>query len=284
MNDQTPKIFIKNPIYISYTSLSDFLKCPKAYYFKNIYRDKNTGYRIQIASPYLTLGAVVHDAIRWYLQMQGQVTKEQFEKKFRNLWLKFRGKRGGFIDDLQEAEFGKRGLKMIFNFFENAKNLEKTIPAFDLIKYPLVDNLILIGRLDFIGEDKDGNLHLIDFKTGAQDEKDALQLHIYAILAENALGKKITKISYWYLDKETESKEAVLDSLEAKMEWIKMKSMEIKKTIEVGSWVCIKNGLEDGKLCRDCQDYQDILEGKGQYQFSDHAYKKMIYYLDRSSA
>lgn len=283
MNVQTPKKFIKNPIFISYTSLSDFLKCPKAYYYKNIYRDKNTGYRIQIASQYLTLGAVVHDAIRWYLQMRGQVTKEQLEGKFRNLWLKFKGRRGGFIDNTQEAEFGKRGIKMISNFFDNAKELEKVIPAFDLIKYPLVDDLILIGRLDFIGETTDGNLHLIDFKTGTQDEKDALQLHIYTILAQNHLKKKVSKISYWYLNRDISPKEAVLDSLEEKLEWIKLKSQEIKKAVDEGSWVCIKEGSEDGKFCRDCQDYQDILNGKGEYQFSDHAYKKMIFFLERSN-
>ena len=271
---------LNRPIYISYTSLSDFLKCPRAYYFKNIYRDKNTGYRIQITSPYLTLGAVVHDTIRWFLEMNSQIIKENFEKKFRNLWLKFKGRRGGFIDDAQEAEFGKRGLKMIFNFLENVKNLEKSVPFFDLIKYPIDDNLILIGRLDYIGEMPDGSLHLIDFKTGTQDEKDALQLHIYAILAQNNLNKNVKKISYWYLDKDISPKEAVLDDLDEKLQWIKGKSREVKKAIEEGNWVCIK----DPDLCRDCQDYEALLEGKGQYQFSDHSFKKMIYFLDRNSA
>lgn len=278
--------FIKNPIYVSYTSLSDFLKCPKSYYYKNIYKQSlppQAGveikdlYRIQIASPYLTLGAVVHDTIKWYLQMRGQIEKNQLEAKFRNLWLKYKGKRGGFCDDLQEAEFGRRGLKMLSNFWDNVLKLEKPIPAFDLIKLNLHDNLILIGRLDFIGELPDDSLHLIDFKTGMQDEKDSLQLHIYAILAQNQLGKKVVKISYWYLDKDISPKEAVLDSLEEKLEWLKEKSQELKKAIEGGNWVCIK---EKEGLCRDCKAYQAIIDGKGEYQFSDHAFKKQIYYLD----
>ncbi len=74
--------FIKDAIFISHTSLKDFLNCPRSYYLKNIYRDKKTGYRIQITNPYLTLGALVHDAISWYLQMEGQVTKEGLENLF----------------------------------------------------------------------------------------------------------------------------------------------------------------------------------------------------------
>ena len=108
--------YIKNPIFISYTSLSDFLKCPRTYYFKNLYRDKKTGNRIQVASPYLSLGSTVHDSVKWYIEMDGQITYDQLEKKFRNFWLKYSGKRGGFATREDEAVFGKRGIKMLDNF------------------------------------------------------------------------------------------------------------------------------------------------------------------------
>ena len=103
--------FIKNPIFVSYTSLSDFLKCPRSYYLKNIYRDPKSGNRIQIASPHLSLGSTVHDSIKWFLEMQGQVTKDQLENKFRNFWLKYSGKRGGFTSKDEEAIFGRRGTR-----------------------------------------------------------------------------------------------------------------------------------------------------------------------------
>lgn len=282
-----PKTFIKNPIYISYTSLRDFLKCPNSYFLKNIYKqslpskpgeEAHEPFRVQIASPYLSLGSVVHDSAKWLLDLQGQVTKDQLEQKFRNLWLKYRGKRGGFSSLEEEATFGKRGLKMLDNFFNNAKRLEKSAPPVTFPKYHLTENIVLIGNFDFVGEISDGSLQIVDFKTGAKDEDDSLQLYIYAILAEASLGKPVTKASFWYLDREDTPREIVLDALEPKLDWLKEKALELKAAIEKTNWVCIKK-----ELCRDCKDYQAIIEGHGQFQFSDFRYKKNVYYLDRNN-
>ena len=49
--------YIKDALFISYTALKDFLKCPNSYYLKNRYRDPKTGYRLQIASGPMTLGS-----------------------------------------------------------------------------------------------------------------------------------------------------------------------------------------------------------------------------------
>lgn len=267
--------FIKDAIYISYTSLSDFLKCPRSYYLKNIYRDSKTGFRLQVASPYLSLGSTVHDAIKWFLDLKGQLTKGQLEEKYRNLWLKYRGKKGGFESREQEGDFGKRGLKMLDNFFANAAKLEKVTHHVDFPKLNLFEDVILMGNFDFVGEKADGSLHVCDFKTGANDEKDPIQLYIYAILAEANLGKPVSSASFWYLDREDKPRDIVLDPLEPKLEWLKEKATELKKAIEEGMWVCIKGE----QLCRDCRDYQVIIDGKGEFQFTDYRYKKDVYYL-----
>lgn len=270
--------FIKNPIFISYTSLSDFLKCPRTYYLKNIYKDKESGLRIQIASPYLSLGSVVHDTIKWYLQMRGQVTKDQLITKFQNLWPKYQGKRGGFLDQAQEEEFKKRGLKMIDNFLNNSHVLEKIQHFKEFPKLNLLDDIILTGNFDFIGEREDGSLHIIDFKTGSKDETDALQLYIYAILAEKNFNKKVSKASFWYLDRDDSPREIVLDSLDNQIEWLKEKALELKKAIEKGEWVCKKHP----DLCLECSNYQSIVDGKGEFLFTDYRYHKQIYFLPMS--
>jgi len=267
--------YIKNPIFISYTSLSDFLKCPRAYFLKNIYRDPKTNFRLQVASPYLSLGSTVHDSVKWCLDLKGQVTKKQLEDKFRNLWLKYRGKKGGFESREQEGDFGKRGLKMLDNFFTNAQILEKITHRVDFPKLNLFEDVILMGNFDFVGEKEDGTLHVLDFKTGANDEKDPLQLYIYAILAEANLGKSVSSASFWYLDRDNAPQEIVLDPLEPKLEWLKEKAGELKEAIGQGNWICIKGE----ELCRDCKDYQAIIDGKGQFQFSDFRYKKDVYFL-----
>ena len=271
-----PTKFIKNPIFISYTSLSDFLKCPNAYYLKNIYRNPKSGNRIQIASPYLSMGSTVHDSIKWFLQMQGQIMPDQLEKKFRNFWLKYRGKRGGFESDTQEGDFGRRGLKMIDNFFQNAKKLEKITHQVDFPKLQLFEDVILIGNFDFVGEKEDGTLTVCDFKTGANDEKDPIQLYVYAILAEANLGKEVSSASFWYLDRDDGPREIVLDPLEPKLEWLIEKGKELKKAVGDANWICIKPDS-----CRDCQVYKAVINGEGEFQFTDERYKKDVYFLKR---
>lgn len=269
--------FIKSPLYLSYTALKDFLKCPHVYFLKNIYKDPKTGHKIQIASAHLSLGSTVHDAIKWYLEMKGQVTDKQVVEKFRNLWLRYRGKRGGFESNEQEGDFGRRGLKMLINFLKNVKNLEKITHQIIFPKYNLFDNVILIGNFDFIGEKIDGTLHVLDFKTGVKDEEETLQLYIYAILAETNLEKEVSSASFWYLDRDDRPKEIVLDPLEPKLEWLVEKGKQLKEAIEQKDWVCIKGP----NLCGECRLYQAIIDGKGQFQFSDYRYKKDIYYLPR---
>lgn len=274
---KTDNSFVKDALFISYTGLKDYSRCPRSFYLKNIYRDPKTGYKLQIASPYMTLGALVHDVIKWYLAMDGQVTHDQLIQKYRNLWLKYRGKRGGFASREDEASFGKRGLQILDYFYKNAKILEPTLETDDFLKFKLDESTFLNGRVDFLGKMPDGSIHVLDFKTGSKDEEDSLQLYIYAILAESNLQLPVSKISYWYLDRDSAPKEAVLDSLEEKLEWLRTKAKEIKEAIEVGNWVCI--GGEN--FCRDCKSYQDILDGKGEFQFSDDSFKKQVYYLQK---
>ncbi len=234
-------------------------------------------FKIQIASPYLSLGSTVHDSIKWFLDMHGQVTKEQLIGKFRNFWLKYRGKKGGFESREQEGDFGKRGLKMLDNFFANAQILEKTTHQVNFPKLNLFEDVILMGNFDFVGEKEDGSLHVVDFKTGANDEKDPMQLYIYAILAEANLEKSVSSASFWYLDRDDKPKEIVLDPLEGKLEWLKEKGQQLKKAIDEGTWVCVKGD----QMCRDCRDYQAIIDSKGEFQFTDFRYKKDVYFLRR---
>ncbi len=266
--------YVKEALFVSHTSLKDFLNCPRSYYLKNLYRNPN-GNRIQIQSGPLTLGGLVHDTIKWFLQTNRTANEEQLVAQFKNHWLKYRGKRGGFSSREEEAIFGKRGLQMLGNFFKNQSVLEKDLDTDGFLKYWLTDKIVLNGRLDFLGELHDGTLHVLDFKTGAKDEEDSTQLYIYAILAESNFQKEVSKLSYWYLDRDLSPKEAVLDPLDEKLGWLLEKSLEIQKTVLAGNWVCKK----DPGLCRDCRNYLAIIDDKGEFLFTDEAFHKDLYYL-----
>ncbi|MBU0999966.1 PD-(D/E)XK nuclease family protein [Patescibacteria group bacterium] len=268
--------FVKDALWVSYTGLKDFTNCPRSYYLKNRYRDPKSGYRLQIAASAMTLGSLVHDAIKWYLQTGRTASFDEVIKLYRNRWLKYQGKRGGFATRKEEGDFGKRGLDMLDNFYKNKGILEKNIPAYDFLRYWLDDKAVLTGKADFIGELQDGSLHVLDFKTGTKDQDDLTQLYIYGILAESNFEKPVSRISYWYLDRDSAVKEAVLDSLEGKLEWIKGKVKVIEEALLKNEWVCIKGENQ----CSECKKYQAVIDGKGQFQFSDEAYKKDIYFLD----
>lgn len=269
--------YIKDALWVSYTALKDYLKCPRAYFLKNRYRNSKTGNRIQIASAPMTLGNLVHDAIKWYLQTGRVASKEDVIKQFRNHWLKYQGKRGGFRSREEEADFGTRGLKLLDNFFKNKMILGPNVPLYDFLRFKLGEKIILNGKVDFVENLPDGSIHILDFKTGSKEEEDATQLHTYAILAESYLQRPVSKISYWYLEREDSSKVAVLDSLEEKLEWLKSKALEIQEAVREDHWVCFKGD----QLCNDCKNYQSIIDGKGEFQFSDGDFRKDVYFLDQ---
>lgn len=270
--------FIKGALFLSYTSMKDFEKCPRSFYLKDIYRDPETGFRMQIPASYMTLGALVHDAIKWFLQKDRLPSKDEIIDQYRNHWRKYRGKRGGFVSLEDEAALGKRGLEMLDNFYRNFTKLEPNMPAYGFLRYILDEKIILNGKVDFLGLLPDDSLRVVDFKTGKNDEKDPIQLHIYAILAESNFQKPVSKIGYWYLDREDSPKNAVLDPLEGQLEQLERKALEIEQAVKEDNWVCVKGEA----LCEDCRNYQAIIDGKGEYLFSDEEFRKDIFYLDQS--
>ena len=268
--------FIKDPFYLSYTSISDFLKCPRSFYLKNVYRDPKTNFRLQLASPYLSLGSTVHDSIAWYLTLRKKPDFPEVIKTFKNYWLKFHGRKGGFSSLDEETVFGQRGISMLENFTKNVGVLERLVKPLSFPKVHLVENMILLGNIDYVGEREDGSLHIIDFKTGIKDEDSALQLYIYALLAESNYLKDVSKISFWYLDRDACPKEAVLDPLDTTYQWLKEQALEIKQALDSNRWQCL------GKGRCDCAAYESIIKGKGEFMFTDYKFKKDIYYLKRS--
>ncbi len=271
--------FIKNAIYLSHTSLKDFANCPRAYYLKNLYKDPTSGHKLQIASPYLTLGITIHDTIQWFCKQSSKPNKEDFEMQFRELWKKYRGKRGGFSSLEDERSFGMRGLQMIHNFYDNAECLEECTPNPYFPKFNLLPDVVLIGNADYIGKKEDGTLSIVDFKTGTKDEDSPLQLYIYAILAEANLQKDVTSAAFWYLDRDSEPKEVVLDPLDTTINWLKGEAGKIHEAIQKGEWTCKRNP----GLCRDCREYQALIDGKGEFLYPDFKFKKDVYALDRTT-
>ena len=101
-------------VWVSHSSISDYLKCPRAYYLRNVYRDPKTNRKISVMEPPLALGQAVHEAIE---SLSALPKEERFTipllERFEKAWANVTGLKGGFTDPQQEKKSKERATAMI---------------------------------------------------------------------------------------------------------------------------------------------------------------------------
>ncbi|MDD3940377.1 MAG: PD-(D/E)XK nuclease family protein [Candidatus Pacebacteria bacterium] len=284
-------------IWLSHSSFNDFLSCPKAYYLKNVYKDPKSRNKISLISPYTSLGSAVHLSIETLLDFPSEKRVEKLntlEKDYEKIWqTNFQGKRGGFLSDEEEKDFFERGLAMIKNIKENPNFLlNKIIKKESYYKGDILPNyfidseeeILLCGVPDWVEYLDDDTLHVIDFKTGKNEEKeDSTQLPIYVLLLENLQKRKVSRASYWYLskDKKAQEKEIVREEVED----IKNKIVKTGKDIKDLKNEALRKDWREVFICKrgeegcmHCRDYEKIISGEAEYIGKD-IYNKDGYIL-----
>jgi len=164
-----------NSVWVSHSSIGDFLKCPRLYYLHNIYKN-DRGRKINITSPSLSLGIAVHATLEG---LSAYKVEERFlrplEEIFEEEWKKVSGKIGGFKNEEEEKEAKERGRNMVLRVAKNPGPLAKKT-----LKIPLAhnnmppnfflsedENIILNGKIDWLEYiPEDDSIRVIDFKTG----------------------------------------------------------------------------------------------------------------------
>lgn len=255
-------------VWVSHSSISDFLKCPRAYYLRNMYKDPITGHKITVVTPPLALGGAVHEVIESLATLPAEERlKISLVKKFDPVWLKYTGKFGGFKNYSEEEVYRDRGIQMLINLQENPGPLVK--PAIKIKTGPMglpnyylseKDNIILCGKIDWLEYlPESDSVHIIDFKTGKNEESDdSLQLPIYLLLATNTQSKKVAKASYWYLDKDDAVVEKKLPKMTDAYKKVLEIAKKIKKARENNVFECPKSG------CFNCRPLERVLRGEGE--------------------
>lgn len=251
--------------WVSHSSISDFLECPRTYYLRNVYKDPKTGNKITVTNPSLSLGLIVHEVIEELSLMPVEDRlKISLLKKYDVAWKKVEGKIGGFKDKDQELEYKERGQKMIERVEKNpgpllnkaVKLKSDFIPNFYLSEE---DNIILCGKIDWIEYlPETDSVHIIDFKTGKNEEnEESLQLPIYLLLATNLQTRSVSKASYWYLDKNDELTPKELPNLIDSKEKVLTIARRIKLARQLNHFVCPKGG------CIKCRPLERVLKSEG---------------------
>lgn len=268
-------------VWVSHSSIADFLRCPRAYYLKNVYKDPNTNHKIQLITPALSLGAAVHEVIE---SLSTIPTEKRFNDslldKFTKTWERFSGKRGGFYDQKTEDRFKKEGEDMLRKVIQNPGPLNKLAVKIkqELPQYWLSeeDNIILCGKIDWLEYFPDSDsVKILDFKTSKKRESnDSLQLPIYYLLASNTQNRKVIGVSYWYLRLETEPSEVELPDLQASHEQVLKIAKEIKLARQLNRFRCPSGE----KGCSACKPMERILRGEAEF-VGENEYRQDVYAL-----
>lgn len=260
-------------LWVSHSSINDFLTCPRAYYIKHIYRNPKTNNKVNIINPALALGSTVHQVLEALsIVKSDERLKQPLLEDFNKAWEKVSGKQGGFKDDAQELEYKNRGSIMINRvLFHPGPIVEKAVKLSSPDSLPPryyispEENIILCGKIDWLEYvPADDSVHIIDFKTGMNEENDdSLQLPIYALLVKNCQNRKVSKISYWYLESDNEPKEMPFPDLDKAKEKILSVAREMREAREKGHMVCPKGG------CFACKPLEQIVAGKAEFIKTD---------------
>jgi ATP-dependent helicase/DNAse subunit B len=267
-------------VWVSYSSISDFLKCPRSYYLKNVYKNPKTGKKIEIVKPPLTLGGAVHAVLEPLAKID---PNKRFETNlidaFDLEFSKYRGKRGGFVDNTSFEQYKEKGHKMLETVLLNKQLLSNTTRVLDkdLLEAWLSkeNNIVICGKIDWINRDgATGALSIIDFKTSKEEEENDLQLQIYALLLHILNKETVNKMYYWYLNFKNELSETSLPDVRESYRKILEIALKISEARKENHFLCKK---EDG--CFACRDYEKIFNGNAE-QVGVGGFNREIYFVN----
>ncbi len=259
-------------VWVSHSSMGDFLKCPRLYYLHNVYKNPQTGRKITLVNGALSLGSAVHTTLERLKTMPvAERLTRDLPSDFEKDWQAVTGKKGGFKSDEEEAEAMARGRAMIRRVANTLGPLkEKTvrlkehengmIPNFYLSEE---EGIILCGLIDWLQYiPADDSLRVIDFKTGKKEEDaDSLQLPIYLLLLNALQKRKVSGAAYWYLEKDDMPVDVVLPDAAEARERVLAAARNVKAAREARVFACPKG--EGG--CYACKPYEKILRGEAEY-------------------
>lgn len=154
-------------VWVSHSSMGDFLKCPRAYYLHNVYKDSKTGRKITLVNPALSLGQAVHTTLEnlKHMPVVERLARDLFVD-FERAWATVSGKKGGFTNETEETATKARGRIMIERVVRNPGPIAKKTVALKESQSGMPpnfflsaeENIILNGRIDWLeyAEENDG--------------------------------------------------------------------------------------------------------------------------------
>jgi putative RecB family exonuclease len=242
---------------LSPSRASQFKTCPKQFKFSNLDKIKEPTNLVQAK------GTTVHQALEDLYDLPiNERTPEVLYDLFRKAWSNVRGndEHVNLFDSVEdEREWGQEGLNLLHNYLklEDPQKLEPLEQ--ERWVRGSIEDLNLRGILDRMDEDKDGNLIIVDYKSGKAPmakykEQRFFALKLYALLIRDEMGITPSELKLIYLKNSTIHTLKIDDEMlnDARIEILAIWE-EIKKAFEENNFPATKNGL-----CKDWCYYKPI--------------------------
>ncbi|MGH9689610.1 MAG: ATP-dependent helicase [Candidatus Acidiferrales bacterium] len=179
------------PLQLSASAIDAYDRCPMKYMFQYVWNIRGGPH------PQTTFGNVMHTTIKEFVsevRKRGKVPLEELHSIYEREWSS-----AGFPDEYHEQEYRKAGREQLEAFHRSYTAAPPDVlhqeKSFEL---PLEHSVVITGRMDQVNRIGDGELEIVDYKTGRpRDEKAAagdLQLSVYALAAReifNAVPKRL---------------------------------------------------------------------------------------------
>ena len=237
---------IKN---LSPSRASQFKTCPKQFKFANVDKIKEPTTEVQAK------GTTVHQALEdLYDLPKEERTPENLYNLFRSAWTKVRNDDEHvnlFQNVEEEKEWGVDALNLLSNYLtlENPEEIEPLEK--ERWVRGSIEDLNLRGILDRMDRDKDGNLIIIDYKSGKAPaakykEPRFFAMKLYALLIKDELGEMPKELKLIYLKNSTiHTMQVGEETLTNAKEEILEIWGNIKKAYKDNNFPAIKNTLCD---------------------------------------
>ena len=234
---------------LSPSRASQFKTCPKQFEYANVIKIPEPTNEVQAK------GTTIHSALeKLYDENPENRTTKKLHELFRTEWNNIRNNEEHinlFKNKEEERAWGLDAYKLLSNYLkvENAKEIEPV--ERERWVRGSIEDLNLRGILDRMDTDKDGNLIILDYKSGKAPnakykEPRFFALKLYALLIEQELGEIPSELKLIYL------KNSTIHTLKVTKEMLseaKNEILEIWKDIKISfqndNFPATKNNLCD---------------------------------------
>lgn len=225
---------------LSPSRASDYKRCPKLYHYKSVLKMPEP------TSVYQARGTAAHLALEWMYELGPEErTADVLYDFFRKAWTEMRSEEQ--YSDLfatvdEETAWGVAAMGLLRDYFQ-LEDPKKVVPLdSELDMLEEINGMTLRGILDRMDEDDDGELVILDYKTGKAppqrfSESAFFAMKIYAALIRQITGRTPKRLELLYLNGPTrltrDVSEATIESILAE---VRKLWDAINTSFETGVW------------------------------------------------